>query len=336
MRPLPLICATVAFLVSVLTALPMAYPALSAASKADFLWTSITMDESSYGFMNPLETLYYASQTSYLWAMSNTQSDWRDKDHRKITHGVGGHAKAHFEWVTNEFSGMFQKADHCIVRMANAAQPGTLAMTAYGPNMAVKCLNDGANSANLLTIWQLDGYAVMPPNKTKSCSYFEAPLSNHNPLRDDIAMPLRDTFVSDFNMVDKRSMLLGVSPMAMVHQNGTAIPPASASFPFALVFKPAVGLNDIGCEFNDYISQLKNIPANSKLYDVFAVKEPWVTAPEGKPEISKIGELKLDSSFVASKFGDTALFFRHTFFCTRAFERRRFQTCHYLGSVREQ
>lgn len=301
-------------LIAALTAMPLAYPSLSAAKKADFLWDAITSDETSYGFMNPLKTLYYAAQTSYLWAMANTQGDWRESSHQKITHGVGGHARAHFEWLPNPYTGMFQKAEHCIVRMANAAEPGTLAMTAYGPNMAVKCLNDGPASANILTIWQLDGYAVIPENKTKSCSYFEAPLSNHNPLRDDVAMALRDTFVSDFDKVDKRSMLLGISPMAMVNQNGTSIPASNSHFPFALVFKPAVGLNDLGCEFNDYISQLKNIPASSKLYDVFAVAEPWVSAPEGKPEISKIGELKLDSGFEASKFGDTALFFRHKFF----------------------
>merc|ERR1712166_12562 len=113
-RYVSLTVAALTLLIAVLTALPLAYPTLSAAKKADFLWDSITQDETSFGFMNPIKTLYYAAQTSYLWAMANTQGDWNEPSHQKITHGIGGHAKAHFEWLPNPYTGMFQRADHCI------------------------------------------------------------------------------------------------------------------------------------------------------------------------------------------------------------------------------
>eukprot|EP00040_Diaphanoeca_grandis_P043569 m.268466 g.268466 ORF g.268466 m.268466 type:complete len:157 (+) comp78582_c0_seq1:135-605(+) len=89
------------------------YESLPALNKSDFVWTQLTHDETGGEFMNPIETLLYASQSSYLELMQSLTSDWRDKDHRKITHGVGGHARAHFEWLSNPYTGMFQQADHC-------------------------------------------------------------------------------------------------------------------------------------------------------------------------------------------------------------------------------
>ena len=293
---------------------PLAYEAFSAQRKADFLWTQITSDEAGSAFMNPIETLTYASSTTYLNKMQSTPGDWREHGHKKITHGIGGHARAHIKWEPNAYTGMFQKADHCIVRMANAAMPGSVAMTAYGPNLAIKCLNDGPKSANLQALWQLDGYAELPVGKTKSCSYFEAPLSSHTPLRDNIAAALKDTFVSDFQKVDPHSMLLGVSQMAVVEQSGASIDPASIDFPFGLVFKPRPELNAIPCEFEKYTSQLVQIVNGTTLFDIYAVAEPWLTRPAGAPSVAKLGELTLDSAFVGSTFGDTLLFFRHLFF----------------------
>lgn len=285
--------------------------------KVEYLWTSVELDTAGDKFMNPLRTLYNVAQTNYLWAMTKTHADWRESGYHKSTHGLGAHALAHFEWKTNEYSGMFQKAEHCIVRMANAAQPGTLAMSAYGPNMAVKCLRDGVESANLQFIWQLDGYAVLPEGKTKSCSYFEAPLSNHNPLRDNISMALKNTFIGQFDKVDPHSMLLGVSQMATHAQDGSA--EKSPRFPFALVVSPAPGLNDVRCEFDDYTSQLLNLEGaglagpGKTLYEVHAVQDPATDGPDASTA-KHIGSLVLDSSFTKSTFGDTQLFFRHTFF----------------------
>jgi hypothetical protein len=297
---------------------PAVYDALPAKQKADALWSLITSDSAGGSFMNPIETLAYASSTAYLNQMQSVSADWREPRHKKITHGKGAQARAHITWLPNEYSGMFQQADHCIIRMANAAMPGTVAMTAYGPNLAIKCLNDGAASANLQAIWQLDGYAELPAGKTKSCSYFEAPLSSHTPLRDNISAALLDTFVVDFQKVDPHSMLIGTSQFAKVKQHGAeSTPPTSVNFPFGVVFKPKPGLNDVPCEFDQYISQLLHgeVFANGTgIYDIYAVAEPWTSRPAGAPNVTKIGELSLDSPFVSSTFGDTRLFFKHIFF----------------------
>eukprot|EP01043_Picozoa_sp_COSAG02_P025973 COSAG02_NODE_1480_length_12399_cov_250.195935_13_plen_188_part_01 len=117
---------------------PTDYVSLPARGKADALWKLITEDETGGAFMNPVETLLYAGNPTYLNKMQNAHSDWREPKHKKITHGKGAQARAHIRWLSNPYSGMFQRADHCIIRMANAAMPGTVAMTAYGPNLAIK------------------------------------------------------------------------------------------------------------------------------------------------------------------------------------------------------
>lgn len=76
--------------------------------------------------MNPLKTIIKVSDPEYLWAMTNIHEDWRgtyQNPHHKATHGFGMHARAHFEWHENNYTGMFQKADNCVIRMANAALP---------------------------------------------------------------------------------------------------------------------------------------------------------------------------------------------------------------------
>merc|ERR1712166_53873 len=295
-------------------ALPWDYTTLPAQQKQNYLWQQMSADTKGGSFANPLKTLYYAAQTSYTRLMASVTTDWREPNHQKITHGRGGHALAHFNLLPNNYTGMFQKADHCVIRMANAAVPGTIGMNAYGPNLAIKCLNDGNKSANLLNLWQLDGYAVLPKNTSKSCSYFEAPVGPHTPLRDDMNIGLKDIFVPDFNKVDPNSMLVGVSQFALVDQGGRSV--SSAQFPFSLHFQPRPEYNKVPCTFDDYISQLKNVPmdmVSKTLYDVYAIADPWMERPIGKPDVQKIGELVLDTAFIGSTYGDQQLFFEHTF-----------------------
>lgn len=62
-----------------------------------------------------------------------------------------------------------------------------------------------------------------------------------------------------------------------------------------------------GTDAMAYIEQLKSVPANTTLYDVYALNAP--TQLGGKEQ--KIGSLQLDGKLVSSKWGDENLFFRH-------------------------
>ena len=204
-----------------------------------------------------------------------------------------------------------------MIRIANAAEPSKITSTAYNPNMAIKCFrSNGMESANIQTIWAIDGYNVIPAGKTKSCSFFEVPLSNHCGNRDNISMSLKDTFIKNFEKVDSRPLWLGASQLAVGTQDGAAVAPADTNFPFGLVFDPAPGLNGVPCEYSNYTSQLQNLGnkwVGKSLYEVYAVADPWTKRPAGKPSLEHVGSLVLDSPFTPSMYGDTQLFFRHLF-----------------------
>ena len=56
-----------------------------------------------------------------------------------------------------------------------------------------------------------------------------------------------------------------------------------------------------------FISQLETVPANSRLYDVYAMDKPEELGGTEKV----IGTLVLDGQLTKSKWGDENLFFRH-------------------------
>ena len=158
----------------------------TAQDKFNAYWETLLQNQNSHGFANPIYTILKAEDQSYLEEMGSTSiGNIRPKGHVKITHGTGGHAKAHLKWNANakRYTGMFQKADSCLIRVANAAAPSKMFLnpTSYGPNMAVKCFRDGLEleTANLQLIWEIDGYNVIPEGAKDSCSYFKVPLSNH-------------------------------------------------------------------------------------------------------------------------------------------------------------
>lgn len=309
------------------------YATLSASEKLDALWSAITADAGAADiFMPALSALKYVgvmgigANMKYLQEMSYynpSTADWRSKDHQKVTHGQGGHAKAHFEWTSNHpYTGMFKKADHCIIRMANAAEPQVddKANNPYGPNMAIKCLTDGEESANIQLIWQLDGYGRLPKGKTDSCSFFEAPLMNVCDYTKDIPGKLANTFEPAFLEVDPNGCVLGNVQFADKTQDGA--PVSDPEIPFGLIFKPRAELNGIPCAYEQFMHQLLGVESTLKelgdmtLFDIFAVHDPCTEAQlrAGTCSPTKIGSLKLDAGFEPSRFGNHQLFFRHSWF----------------------
>lgn len=119
-------------------------------------------------------------------------------------------AKVLFEWQPNRYTGMLQKADDCVMRIAKAAEPSGgvfgIGKTSY-PKMAIKCYRDGetgdeaGSEANLLTLWEIDSYDHLPHSASGSCNFFEVPLSTHCGDSDNISMTPKDTFLDAFRKV---------------------------------------------------------------------------------------------------------------------------------------
>jgi hypothetical protein len=76
--------------------------------------------------------------------------------------------------------------------------------------------------------------------------------------------------------------------------------------PYAIVFVPTKSLRDL-CDLRDELDfrkQLEGKGHGMTLFDVYAKG-----SPEGK--LSAIGTIQARSNFIASAFGDKALFFKH-------------------------
>jgi len=303
----------------------------TSAEKLRYYWDQIVADQTPKGYMSKFSTVRKVLDTDFLWSMQNytgglvNPSDTRRKEHHKMTHGPGGVAKVHFEWKPNRYTGMFQKADNCVIRIANAAEPSEgglfgVGKTSFNPNMAIKCYRDGGeedgvgSDANLLTIWEIDGFDHLPHGAAESCNFFEVPLSNHAGDRDNISMTLKSTFLNAFRKVTDQPLMLGTSLFAEGTQEGGAV--EKPDFPFALVFKPNPRLASIKCDFKDFMAQLRRAGEQLQgqmLYEVYAVHDPWYSRPRGQPEIQHLGSMVLDDGFSSSQFGDSELFFRHRF-----------------------
>ena len=57
----------------------------------------------------------------------------------------------------------------------------------------------------------------------------------------------------------------------------------------------------------NYLDQLKSVPANSDIYDVYG----WTAPPQIGGQRVLIGSLKLQGTMVTSKWGDEKMFIRH-------------------------
>ena len=183
------------------------------------------------------------------------------------------------------------------------------------PSAHAQCFRDqnAFGSGDIISIWEIDGYDVIPQGKQSSCSFFETPVSNHCGDRDNITSNLRKYFLPKFEQVDINWNMVGLSKFARAAENGTL---NNYQFPFALVLDPHPDLNKVPCSFADFTSQLKNIGLEwlgKPIYKVYAVHDPWYSRPKGAPDIRYLGELVLDTTFLDSFFGDTALAFQHVF-----------------------
>ena len=102
-----------------------------------------------------------------------------------------------------------------------------------------------------------------------------------------------------------------MSDLATFKETGAKV--SSPKFPYSLRFSPKPTLKGVfpkingGKKFagyNEYMTTLKSIPANTSLFDVYAID-----TPNGKQTL--IGTLDLEGKVIHSKFGDEKLFFRH-------------------------
>ena len=268
------------------------YIALSRQAKSDKIWAKVT-ENSKSGSWHFTETLFVGQSEVF-----DTQGDEFDcgftgcRD--KTIHSVGNVGKV--EWVNlggHPYTGIFKGGDSGYVRMSSAT-PADSKTPNLKPGMGVKFLRDGADSANFVAMFGVDGQ--------DSLNFFAHDWSNHIPDPKSASLiPLELRFKTATDYIQT----VGLSDMASIQQDGTLDTPV---FPWSLRFEPTGQF-----EFPDktydvpFEQYLQTIPAGSVLFNIYATDQP---AQLGGVE-KKIAQLKTKSTMVTSYWGDEHMYFRH-------------------------
>ena len=135
----------------------------------------------------------------------------------KDIHSIGVVSKVKLETVESPFSGIFKGADYGLIRHSTAGpyDPNTKLLK---PGLGLKLLRDGVDSANLVSMYSVDGQ--------DSWNYFKHDWSNHIPATTSPSLvPLGIHFYTETDYIQA----VGLSDMAAYDQAGNSVDPV---FPF--------------------------------------------------------------------------------------------------------
>ena len=286
--------------------LPENYQSFAAETKREILWHKI--NNTRYSGEYPEHTLWSAARDLVVFRLTSfdflektftTFSDELpyhltkngEKKYRpKVIHARGAVALVRFVPDTDTvYTGIFNQESLGLARIS-LADPIN-----FNPGMGLKFFVDGAPSVNVAVMKSLT-------TNVKSCDPFFHNFSNVIP---DTGLFLGIAAFA-FEEVAKSQDPDGKATTLSVKHFGRFNTRGPSKSPYQIVLKPSEYSKSIkfSC-YNDFRITLESMRAGNVLYEIYA-KE----LPESQ-RLIKIGELQLDTPFVASKYGDEVLFFQH-------------------------
>eukprot|EP00933_Yihiella_yeosuensis_P064832 TRINITY_DN6836_c2_g2_i2.p1 TRINITY_DN6836_c2_g2~~TRINITY_DN6836_c2_g2_i2.p1 ORF type:complete len:403 (+),score=80.58 TRINITY_DN6836_c2_g2_i2:60-1268(+) len=218
----------------------------------------------------------------------NASADVFPQKRKKYIHSVGVTGGIRFDSVGGHpYTGLFQGAEHGLIRFSSAKQP--VKGGGVAPGMGIKFFRDGRPSANFVAMYSLDGQA------SEDTDFFQHDWNNHVPLTDNFGLKI---IAAKFWQASYCPLMVGLSDLS-TDANGKP-----GVFPFKLNFHSLVSRQ---CRDDDYagcLENLENIPVGTKLFEVRAQADP-------NADEKLIGHITITDSLTKSKFGDEELFFKH-------------------------
>jgi len=216
---------------------------------------------------------------------------------KKYIHSVGTVSAVKFVKTGGSYTGLFEGADHGLVRFSAAAAPTPA--DGYPPGLGMKLFRDGLPSANFMAMPGLDNQACSVGN------FFAQNFTNHLHGGDGFAKKL---LAAKFWQASYCPKMVGLSDLAAYTQDGKRV--EKPEFPFHLNLVPSKGV-DVQVPCDDYQQGLRNFATNLKpgtrLFDAYTQATPT-------SEYELIGYYEVTGSgFSTTKFGDDALFFKHQY-----------------------
>lgn len=268
-----------------------AYEALPAAKKKAMVLAHVTADTVPESYP-PLLSVLGGIMLESVRVSFEASADVFPESRKKWIHSSGVVGGIRFESLGGHpFTGLFEGAEHGLVRFSAAKEPS--ADGGIAPGMGIKFFRDGRPSANFVAMYSLDGQ----PCADGDSDFFAHEWSNHIAKSGDFGLKI---IAAKFWQASSCPLMVGVSDLSS-DASGKA-----GSFPFQLKFRPLV---EAKCPCGDYgacMAKLESIAVGTRLFEVSAVARPGRSA---QPQV--IGYISLTEALTTSKFGDTQLFFRH-------------------------
>jgi hypothetical protein len=248
-------------------------------------------------------------------------SDELETPKLKLFHTYGTTAKIVFvPEPGTPYTGLFAERVPGLARFSFA---GPVAAIGVVPAVALKFPIDGdAPSRNVIAMAKLDPQGPPFSGHISHNSVFEFPFTNILPSPGMLNLTMR-VVNHRFETVNRTGFGLhqAVGTLGAIRANGEPVPPEQARSPYRLIFRPTERVraaSDPTIDFRDDLA--RNIPAGTAIYDVLAVDEAAEkalretavpTVADLIPHAAKIGAIVTESEFIASKYGDYRLFFKH-------------------------
>jgi len=271
------------------------YMASDASAKKDALWEKCIADKTSGSFPEGA-----AIGGIFLESMAPTFTTKGDqmpkellglKTRTKYIHSVGTVGKVKFVSNGNHpFTGVWEGAQHGIVRLSSAAKPSDH----LAPGLGLKFLRDGVDSADLVAMYGVNG-------TPGDWNFFEKDFTNHIKAAKGAAL---EAVAIKFSTETPWIQSVGLSDFAQIGEDGRKVD--APVFPFEMRFHPNKEVATLisNAKPDDdmaYIGQLESfVPADATLYDIYGLDAP--TELGGVEHF--MGTLQLDGKLTRSKWGD--------------------------------
>jgi hypothetical protein len=282
--------------------LPSAFESWTAADKQDLIWKRISAlpySASDLPVSGPgaLELAQGLNPAFAARAFLNP-GDEMAPGRAKLIHPLGVAAKVRWVPFANSFSGIFGSGAEGIVRLSIASAD----VSKFGPGMALKLFVDGQASANLVATYSLDSQGPNP-------DFFLHPLTTVLNPPQAVALRLGSlVFKAALNLISDapvNELTIPLTELASIDSSGAKASDLQA--PEMLQFVPS---DDVRTQFQaggsdrDFRVGLQGISSGTVLYRVFA-------KAFGADAMVEVGQLVTESEFVASRYADRTLYFRH-------------------------
>lgn len=279
--------------------LPEGYPKLRAEEKLDALWARVNSDPYPEGALPTRVPGPWGRRklfsVEYNKGSFELPGDELPPDRPKLVHTYGACARVSLKiTASHPYTGVLQKGGAALLRFSDAKGGGS-----FLPSIALKFLVDGGPSLNLLAL--PNDYREKGDLGCFSSTYCNATM----PAKEFDGKLVQGAFqkaASALGGTRLYSVYLPLHHLAGKHADGTA--PESPVVPDRIEFHPTNEARGACPDANDFRVSLGRMKAGIKLFEVHL-------APKLEKPAVAVGELWLESPFVASRYGDERLFFAH-------------------------